>query len=281
MKLLSTGEFAKLVDVAKHTIIFYDNKGIFKPYHVNEKGYRQYSIHQVESFSVIKSLRELGMSLADIHDFLKERSPQQLVHLLTDEARKLEKTIDYLIHLKTSMHEKMAITQKAEDLPFYEIFIEQREALPLFTTQLALSDDDEEYYQTVTEHYQERTAREIYMSWVEGFLYSKKDILEEKQTTAPRLYTPVETKADANAWRKSGDFLVVSYQEKDSNTYEEAKRLIQYAQERQIELDDYFYEDLVLDQLSVENSKDYVYTLSIRIKSSESLPKNMPIQIAK
>lgn len=267
MKLLSTGEFAKLVDVAKHTIIFYDNKGIFKPYHVNKKGYRKYSVHQVESFSVIKSLRELGMSLDDIHDFLNDRSPQRLVHLLTDEAKKLEKTIDYLIHLKKSMHEKMTVTQKVEDLPFYEVFIEKRESVPLFTTQLALPDDDEDYYQTVAKHYEERDNREIYMSWVEGFLYSKKDILEEKQANAPRLYTPVETEKDANIWRDAGDFLVVSYQEKDSNTYKEAKRLLQYAKEHAIELDDYFYEDLILDQLSVEDTKDYVYTLSIRIKN--------------
>ena len=268
MKLLSTGEFAKLVDVQKHTIIFYDNKGIFKPFHVNDKGYRQYSLHQVESFSVIKSLRELGMSLDDIYDFLNNRSPQRLVHLLSDEASKLEKTINYLIHLKKSMHEKMAITQKVEDFPFYEVFIEKRDALPLFTTQLPLSDDDEDYYQTVASHYEEREDREIYMSWVEGFLYSKRDILEEHEARAPRLYTPVESETDADAWRDAGDFLVVSYQEKDSHTYKEAQRLLAYAKEHGFELDDYFYEDLVLDQLAVEDSDEYVYTLSIRIKES-------------
>ena len=68
--LYSTGEFAKLCGVKKQTLFHYDDIGLLKPAHVNEKGYRGYSYSQYEDFLMISCLKEAGMSLKEIASYL-------------------------------------------------------------------------------------------------------------------------------------------------------------------------------------------------------------------
>ena len=70
--LLTAGEFASLARTTKRTIIWYDKKGILKPFQVNEKGYRYYKHAQIIDFQVISLLRQLDFSIRDIREFLKD-----------------------------------------------------------------------------------------------------------------------------------------------------------------------------------------------------------------
>ena len=75
----TTGEFAALCGVTKHTLFHYDETGIFSPAIRGENGYRYYAPAQIEVFQVISSLKELGMPLSDIKAYLDRRSPETLL----------------------------------------------------------------------------------------------------------------------------------------------------------------------------------------------------------
>ena len=62
----TTGEFAALCGVTKHTLFHYDEIGIFSPAIRGENGYRYYAPAQIEVFQVIAVLKELGKPLAEI-----------------------------------------------------------------------------------------------------------------------------------------------------------------------------------------------------------------------
>ena len=46
---LTTGEQTQLMGITKHTLFHYDDIGLFQPKYINEKGYRFYSIDQIDS----------------------------------------------------------------------------------------------------------------------------------------------------------------------------------------------------------------------------------------
>lgn len=46
---MTTGEFAALMGVSKHTLFHYDDIGLFSPEYVAENGYRMYSLYQLET----------------------------------------------------------------------------------------------------------------------------------------------------------------------------------------------------------------------------------------
>mgnify|MGYP000470664597 CR=1 FL=1 len=60
---LTTGELTQLMGITKHTLFHYDDIGLFQPKYINEKGYRFYSIDQIDILNTILVLRDLDMPL--------------------------------------------------------------------------------------------------------------------------------------------------------------------------------------------------------------------------
>ena len=78
----STGEFAKLAGVSKHTLFYYDEIGLLSPEIKNkENGYRYYSAAQLDILDVIYVLRELDMTLEEIQEYMQNRTPEQFLEL--------------------------------------------------------------------------------------------------------------------------------------------------------------------------------------------------------
>lgn len=57
----TTGEFARILGVKKHTLFHYDQIGLLSPALKEENGYRYYFVWQMDVFEVIKALQKLGM----------------------------------------------------------------------------------------------------------------------------------------------------------------------------------------------------------------------------
>lgn len=87
-KYLTTGEFAKLCKVNKQTLFYYDQIGLLSPVWKNEKGYRYYSIRQIELFFVIDLLKDLGMSLNDIQQYMQNKSPESFLSLMYQKKKR-------------------------------------------------------------------------------------------------------------------------------------------------------------------------------------------------
>ena len=72
-RLFTIGQFAKLHEINKKTLMWYDETGILKPAVIKENGYRYYTFQQSSLLETILMLRELGVSLAEIQHFLQNR----------------------------------------------------------------------------------------------------------------------------------------------------------------------------------------------------------------
>lgn len=68
----STGQFAKLCGVKKQTLFHYDHIGLMKPAFVDEKGFRLYAPEQYQDFLMISCLKETGMELSQIREWLAD-----------------------------------------------------------------------------------------------------------------------------------------------------------------------------------------------------------------
>ena len=93
---MTTGEFAALMGVSKHTLFHYDDIGLFSPEYVAENGYRMYSLYQLETLETILMLRDLGMPLKEIRQFLQVRSPKELVRIFAEREQQIEKELSRL-----------------------------------------------------------------------------------------------------------------------------------------------------------------------------------------
>ncbi|POP31301.1 MerR family DNA-binding transcriptional regulator [Lactonifactor longoviformis] len=104
---LTTGEFARLTGVTKHTLFHYDEIGLFSPAVKGDNNYRYYTVSQLDVFDVIWTLKELDMPLKEIKSYLEHKSPRALLALLEKEEAIIDGKLTQL-----KKNEKMAPAQK-------------------------------------------------------------------------------------------------------------------------------------------------------------------------
>ncbi|WP_079477554.1 MerR family transcriptional regulator [Halobacillus salinus] len=98
----STGEIAKICNINKKTLFYYDQIDLLKPAIVESNGYRYYTNDQIDLLSKIKALQSVGFSLLQIK--------QQL------SADNIPKGIDTLQKQKREISEKIRELAKVENL---------------------------------------------------------------------------------------------------------------------------------------------------------------------
>lgn len=93
---LRTAAFAALAGVNKKTLHYYDEIGLFRPAYVNEKGYRFYSPFQLDRLALIVTLKDLGVPLKVIGEYLNGGDLARVDQILTCQSRELDRRIAQL-----------------------------------------------------------------------------------------------------------------------------------------------------------------------------------------
>ncbi|MFI3231270.1 MAG: helix-turn-helix domain-containing protein [bacterium] len=146
--LLSIGKLAKLTGVTIETLRHYDKKGILTPDFIDpQTNYRYYSILQYYKLELILELREIGMSIEDIKNYLDKQSIKTSLELFEEQSKqtkllikKLEK-IDQDITAKIHLLNKFKDIEASDDIRFRHI--PKRE---IITSNSVLTTDDEMAY---------------------------------------------------------------------------------------------------------------------------------------
>ncbi|WP_035347561.1 MerR family transcriptional regulator [Alkalihalobacillus hemicellulosilyticus] len=263
---LTTGQFAKLMDISKDTLFHYDRVGIFSPDIIASNGYRYYSIYQVDVFNVISALKELDMPLKDIKTFLDNRSPERLIQLLEREEKALTAKIHRLEMMKKMVTEKINVTKEALEITPKDIHIEYKDQMYIVVTDSKPVTSGQNIYESILKHHKYLTEHSIDEGATEGWMIGVNKVLNGDNLLYDYLYTRVNDSKFANHLIEKGTYLV-AYHDKGFPTIEQTySRLIQYAQDHNLVLKGYFYEDILLDELAVKGFEKYVIKLSVQIQ---------------
>lgn len=72
--MFTVGEFARIAQVSKRLLRYYDEIGLLKPIQIDKQsGYRHYSAEQMPELNRILALKELGLSLDQIRQMLSDK----------------------------------------------------------------------------------------------------------------------------------------------------------------------------------------------------------------
>lgn len=98
--LLRTGEFARASSLSIKALRVYHETGLLVPAVVDPAtGYRAYSPAQLTDAAIIRLLREVGVSLPDIHTVLDARDLGLLRKVLTEQAARFQAGLDAVARL--------------------------------------------------------------------------------------------------------------------------------------------------------------------------------------
>lgn len=153
-KLYTTGQFAELCGVKKQTLFHYDDIGLLRPELVEENGYRRYSYSQYQTFLLISCLKEAGMSLTEIKDYLEEDDPQRRQRTVELRLAALDSRIAYLMNVRKILASSFASGGSAPGSGRSntdEIRLENRPQLETWSTKPLDSMEDKELVEYVAQ----------------------------------------------------------------------------------------------------------------------------------
>ena len=93
--MYSIGEYARIAQVSKRLLRYYDEIGLFQPIKIDsESGHRYYSATQLPELNRILALKDLGISLNQIQRFVRDDiSPIEIQGMLSLKKAELEQQV--------------------------------------------------------------------------------------------------------------------------------------------------------------------------------------------
>ncbi len=283
---LTTGEFAKLFGVKKQTMFHYDDMGIFRPEITDEKGYRYYSYNQLEAFSIILMLREMGLSIKDIKSQIDRHSPEDLVELLRSKSAEIEEMIERLRWSREYMERKIKTTEEGIALksPDGKPAVKEIVTLDLPDEVMVMTDysglkDERTANEAIVDHFRYLKSLGLMSCYPDGATIPRDSVKKTDEGIEylyDHFYTvltlPEAEKISSSPARRDetvmdygGKFLAIYDDEGYRNVGECLMKLLDYASSRGLKLGDKFYEDVIWDDLSAKGYSNYLVRFSIQI----------------
>ena len=265
----STGEFAKLCNVNKKTLFYYDEIGLFKPEIVKENGYRYYSVYQLEVFDIIHTLRDLGVPLKQIKSFIDERNPKSVVKFFEYKTGEIENEIKQLRRKQEIMSNKIKIIKEAEKI---------RDNID----NLSIEEQDEEYLvlsknidkskfpydsEVYANHLNYCYNQDLYIGYPLGLIKTIDDLYSENDYAYTYYYTKVNKNDGENIIKKPKGKYLVGYL---NGSYIDIpglyKKMLDYVKTHNLELIGHSYEEELINLIAVKDMNDYIIKVSMQIK---------------
>lgn len=265
----STGEFAKLCNVNKKTLFYYDEIGLFKPEIVKENGYRYYSVYQLEVFDIIHTLRDLGVPLKQIKSFIDERNPKSVVKFFEYKTGEIENEIKQLRRKQEIMSNKIKIIKEAEKIRnnIDDLSIEEQDEEYLVLSKNIDKSKfpyDSEVY---ANHLNYCYNQDLYIGYPLGFIKTIDDLYSENDYAYTYYYTKVNKNDGENIIKKPKGKYLVGYL---NGSYIDIpglyKKMLDYVKTHNLELIGHSYEEELINLIAVKDMNDYIIKVSMQIK---------------
>ena len=267
--LFTIGQFAKLHEINKKTLMWYDEIGLLKPAVIKENGYRYYTYYQSSLLETILLLRELNVSIPEIQDFLKNRSAFSLECLLSDKIKELDDTISHLKVIQAFMAEKKEDMSAIQNLDLSGISIIEKTETHYFVT-VPISDNtslEKEIEMVVTETKKYQLRRLHDASY--GAILPVKNLYSGKFDGYSALYIelPFPTRRTGLHIQPKGKYLRAFHKGKWNSLPDRYKEILHYAQKNNFQFCGSAYEKGI-NELVIDTLDDYITQIEIPIQEA-------------
>lgn len=264
---ITTGEFAKLMNVTKDTLFHYDKIGLFSPEIKLDNEYRYYSIYQIELLEVILMLKELGMPLKEIKEVMDHRDPESLLALFKKEEAEIDLKIKRLQAQKKLIKVQKNRITEAGKKQFDKVGIMHYEEAYYFLGRTESLNEKEIFRQIsiLREKYEKISSVHDYDI---SFTQYKKELLNGKYDNYREALLVMRTPPKRLAYQilPKGDYLVAYHKGHWNSIGKTYEKMLSYAKEHRIITEEMFIETYVIDRLLVDDYKDYITEIRVKIK---------------
>lgn len=257
----------------KRTLIHYDEIGLFSPAYTNELGYRFYSEDQCDVFQTIICLKEIGMPLKEIKDYIAGRNPDNLKKLLTEQHEKIRSEIAHLNRIDQVIRTKIGLVELSNSIRPGEVTLEECPEEYLILSDPVNSDSHDVIIQSLYKHITFCNTAALSAGHPYGAMLPVDAVEQGIYDTYAYFFTKVaEPPTNYTCFAKPKGQYAVTYLKGNYYEADEAfLSLLAFIQKHHLTAVDYVYKEAVLDEIAVRSPEDFLTKISIQVSVHESV----------
>ena len=273
-KTFSTGEFAKLLEVNKDTLLYYDKIDLFKPAGTFDNGYRYYTYNQVDQFSAIQSLRAVDLPIKDLKQYFSSPNVEDLQQLAKQQHEKVAKEIQKLQHIQQFLERTVELTKEIEQVVLGEVLIQSLPAEPVVysTEKIDWTKTMEELYELFTPFHKMLGVKS---TAAYGIVYPKEEYWKSDNFMEPESgaesYLFCHTDAPSAVMKPAGNYAIIYHK----GPFEEIRItyniLFNYLKKSGFELNGDIHEECLLHSIVTKDEENYITKISVKIVPSPDI----------
>ena len=266
--LYSSVEFAKLNNINKRTLHYYNDIGLFRPEVTGENGYHYYSCFQTVQLELILTLRRVGMSIEDIKAYLRHPSGAHFTQMVREQKKLIDASIDQLLAAKSFLQQKSHKLELALSAVHGQVEMIQLPERPILLSAPITGKYDEADFSVAADF--SLRLKELFGLYDNfGSRIDVRHILQGDFHSYDCFFAYGRENIEAyDTVRPAGTYLrafCIGGWDKLETVYQ---NVIRFADEKQIDLFGYAYEE-GLNEMSLQDRDDYITMITIGCKKNK------------
>lgn len=265
--------FSEVTGISRRNLIYYDEIDLLKPLERSEDNqYRYYSTPQIAIANTIIVLKESGMTLKEIKEFLANRSPQKLLSVVKKQKNNIQEKIEYYKQIENMLASRESTV--TEGIKFintdHSIELVEYPATPLFVgPPVSKGEDENTDWYNLHQFYKFCNQNNIIRGLPAGSIFSKESLIDRKINQPTNYYyrPHSSTSFESNGYIPSGRY--VEYRGYcNFYTVEDAfASLFDYIEMNQLRIAGDAYMEYLLDETSLQDTNDFLISITILVES--------------
>lgn len=260
---LTTAQFAKLHNVNKRTLHYYDSIGLFSPNSKGENGYRYYDLSQSMDFEYILMLKELNMSIEEITKYMKNPTPEKFIALANIKEEEIDQHIRKLTYIKKIIQKKKNQIELCKTINNSQVKLIKCKKEKLNFLPYDFSEDD---ISTLFSHIKTLWNIEEIRMGVGGVISVEK-VINNDFTKYDGIYTPAlkNTPKENIFYKPEGDYICYYHKGTWDALPQAYQKMLSFAKENNLICTGYAYE-IGMNEFAISKEEDYITKIMIKVE---------------
>lgn len=261
--LLTVNEMAKIHNINKRTLHYYDDIKLFSPNHKSDNGYRYYDVEQSIELEYLLMLKDLNMTIKEIAAYKNDASCDNFISIADEKIKELNENILKLKRTKKILETKKNALELCKNLNEDKITIETLNKTKIAILPFNIGSDD---ITNIFTFLKDKWDIEQIRVGI-GSIIDINKIYNKDYANYDGIYTYALDNTKNTIIREKGKYLVGYIKgewEKAPQMYE---KMLKYAKDNNLMLEGYAYE-MGLNEFAIKDKCDYVTKILIKIKDN-------------
>lgn len=260
---MTASQFARLHDVNKRTLHYYDQIGLFSPGEKGENRYRYYDSAQGLTFEYIRMLKELNMSIEEIREYLHSPNTDDFIRLADEKTEEIDRQIEKLKRTRLLLAEKKKQAELCRSWPEGEIRLIRCGRKRLLTEPYPADDGD---FPAIASEMKAAWGAEQFCVGIGSYIAADR-ALRGDLDRYDGLFTPVLWRGakGRTVVRSEGNYLCVHVKGSWDGLLEAYLRLASFAERSRLTPTGFAYE-WGMNDLVIAEEAEYVTRIAVRVE---------------